>query len=59
MLDNLKEKWPEILDFFKQEYDLVILDLPPLTITPVLTVFTLVNVVFALMVNCALFNEIS
>lgn len=22
MLDNLKEKWPEILDFFKQEYDI-------------------------------------
>ena len=22
MLDDLKEKWPEILDFFKQEYDI-------------------------------------
>lgn len=22
MLDNFKEKWPEILDFFKQEYDI-------------------------------------
>ena len=22
MLDNLKEKWPEILDYLKKEYDI-------------------------------------